>query len=87
MELGLPLPIVLWNNDGLAQIRDDMIARGIPQIGVNPRNPDYLALAKAMGARAVRPTSLEGFQKALRTAFKAKGPTLIEVRQDAAYLA
>jgi thiamine pyrophosphate-dependent acetolactate synthase large subunit-like protein len=87
VELGQPLPIVLWNNDGLAQIRDGMIERGIPEIGVTPRNPDYLALAKAMGARAVRPTSLSGFQAALKKAFKADGPTLIEVRQDAPYLA
>ena len=28
-ELRLPLVIVLWNNDGLGQIRDDMIAKGI----------------------------------------------------------
>lgn len=86
VEYKIPVPIVLWNNDGYGEIRDNMDAKGIPRIGVSPRNPDYVALAKAMGARAVRPTSLEGFKGALKKAFRADGPTLIEVRQDAAYL-
>ncbi|MSP83575.1 MAG: 5-guanidino-2-oxopentanoate decarboxylase [Alphaproteobacteria bacterium] len=87
VEHKLPIAILLWNNDGLGQIRDDMIRKGIPQIGVSPTNPDYLALAKAFGAKAVRPTSLKGVKAALKKAFKADGPTLIEVRQDAPFLA
>jgi 5-guanidino-2-oxopentanoate decarboxylase len=87
VELKLPLAILLWNNDALGQIADDMIRLGIPEIGVRPRNPDYLALARAFGAEAVRAESAAGFGDALRGAFGAGGPTLIEVRQDAAWLA
>src|SRR3546814_9838830 len=58
-ELGLPLVVLLWNNDGLGQIAKDMVELGIPEIGVKPRNPDYLALAKAFGCDAVRPDSLK----------------------------
>ncbi len=86
VEMGLPVVTVLWNNDGLGQIRDDMNALGIPEIGVNPVNPDYLKLAEAFGARALRAESLEHFQAALREGFAAAGPTLIEVRQDAPFL-
>ena len=86
-ELGLPLVVVLWNNDGLGQIRDDMISKGIPEIGVNPRNPDYQLLARAFGCHAVRPDSLDAFADAVTTALSAHVPTLIEVRQDAPYLA
>ncbi len=86
VELGLAIPILLWNNDGLGQIRDDMIAKGIPEIGVNPRNPDYLALARAFGARATRPDSLAGVERAIAEALAADGPTLIEVREDAPFL-
>ena len=85
-ELRLPLVIVLWNNDGLGQIRDDMIAKGIPEVGVNPRNPDYQALARAFGCHAVRPDSLDAFAGAVTEALSADLPTLIEVRQDAPYL-
>ncbi|MCH7943507.1 MAG: decarboxylase, partial [Proteobacteria bacterium] len=86
VELGLPLAVILWNNDGLGQIRDDMIEQGIPEIGVNPRNPDYIKLAEAFGAGACRPDSLEAFKTALAHAFAADRPTLIEMRQDAPFL-
>jgi thiamine pyrophosphate-dependent acetolactate synthase large subunit-like protein len=86
-ELRLPLVIVLWNNDGLGQIRDEMILKGIPEVGVNPRNPDYLLLARAFGCHALRPDSLDAFAHAVTNALAADVPTLIEVRQDAAYLA
>lgn len=84
--LRLPLPILLWNNDGLGQIRDDMIERKIPAIGVTPENPDYQMLAAAFGCRTVHPGSLGEIADALRLALRADRPTLIEVRQDAAFL-
>ena len=81
-ELALTLPVILWNNDGLGQIRDGMVAGGIPEIGVTARNPDFRALAKAYGCRAVRPESLDALGRELRDALAAPGPTVIEVRQD-----
>ena len=87
VELKLPLAIVLWNNDALAQIAEGMVERGIPEIGVRQRNPDFIQLGKAFGCRTVRASSLARFKSALRTAFAADGPTLIEVREDAEFLA
>ncbi len=87
VELGLPIAILLWNNDALQQIAEGMTERGIPEIGVRLRNPDFLALAKAFGCLTARPDSLAGLQDALRAATVADGPTLIEVREDAPYLA
>ena len=58
VELGLSLPIVLWDNDGLGQIRDDMIARQMPQIGVNPQQPGLSgrrARLRRRGGRGQRP--------------------------------
>ena len=86
VELGLPLPILLWNNDAFGQIAQGMNARDIPELGVRQRNPDYLALARAFGAQAVRPDSLPALQAAITDAFSASGPTLIEVREDAPFL-
>ena len=45
VELDLSLPVVVWNNGALGQIRDDMRAAGIAPIGVVGRNPDFVALA------------------------------------------
>jgi thiamine pyrophosphate-dependent acetolactate synthase large subunit-like protein len=86
VELGLALPILVWNNDAFGQIAYGMNTRDIPELGVRQRNPDYLALARAFGAEAVRPGSLQALTAAIRDAFAAKGPTLIEVREDAPFL-
>ena len=86
VEQRLALPIILWNNDALGQIAGDMAARGIPELGVKPRNPDFLALARAFGAEAVRAPSLAGLSEAIERALSADGPTLIEVREDSPFL-
>jgi 5-guanidino-2-oxopentanoate decarboxylase len=86
VEQRLGLPIILWNNDALGQIAGDMIALDIPELGVKPRNPDYLALAAAFGAKAERPDNLPAISDAIARALSADGPTLIEVRQDSAFL-
>jgi thiamine pyrophosphate-dependent acetolactate synthase large subunit-like protein len=86
VELDLPLPVLVWNNDAFGQIAYGMNKRDIPELGVRQRNPDYLALARAFGAEAVRPDSLPALTDAIAAAFSAKGPTLIEVREDASFL-
>ena len=79
VEARLSLPVVLWNNSALGQIRDDMIAAAIPPTGVIAQNPDFLALAKACGAAAVRARTAPALQQAVREALGTAGPTLIEV--------
>jgi thiamine pyrophosphate-dependent acetolactate synthase large subunit-like protein len=76
---------VVWNNAALGQIRDDMIASGIAPIGVVARNPDFVALAEAWGARGVRVGSEAALAAAVEAALRYDGPTLIEV--DAAAFA
>ena len=78
VEAGLSLPVVVWNNSALGQIRDDMVAAGIPQVGVIARNPDFVALAAACGAEAYRVHDAAALTEAIRTALNYAGPTLIE---------
>jgi 5-guanidino-2-oxopentanoate decarboxylase len=78
VETNLSLPLVVWNNGALGQIRDDMVASGIPPTGVIARNPDFVALAKACGAAAVRVTDAAALTEAIRVALNYAGPTLIE---------
>ena len=87
VELRQALPIVLWNNDGYGQIRDRMLQRDIPHTGVNSTNPDFQLLAKAFGCEGVRPGSLDEVTDSVANALKAPCPTLIEVHQDAPWLA
>ncbi|KZD12561.1 5-guanidino-2-oxopentanoate decarboxylase [Oceanibaculum pacificum] len=86
VEEQLGLVILMWNNDGYGQIRDGLIQRGVPEIGVNLRNPDHMALARAFGCDAVQPDSLEALVEAVRAAPAKDRPTFIQVRQDAPFL-
>ena len=79
VETGLSLPIVVWNNSALGQIRDDMVAAHIPELGVIARNPDFVALGKACGAESYRVRDAAALTEAIRTALSYAGPTLIEV--------
>ena len=85
-ELRQSLPILIWNNDGYAQIRDGMVRRGIPPVGVDSPNPDFLLLAEAFGCDRVRPGSLDEVSASMERALSTPRPTLIEVRQGADWL-
>jgi 5-guanidino-2-oxopentanoate decarboxylase len=79
VEHKLPLVILLWNNDALGQIRDNMVDAGIQPNAVTLLNPDFQMLAKAYGARAEKPVSLKALSAAIKAALKADGPTVIEM--------
>ena len=77
VELGLPLPIILWDNGKLKEIEDSMIRGQIAPNAVTARNPDFCKLAEAFGAYAISPASLNEMQAAVQAAFSADRPTLI----------
>ena len=86
VELKLSLPVLVWNNDSLAQIKDGMVARGFKPTGVDSINPDFLALGAAFGCATARPQSADELGESIRTALKAGRPTLIEVHQEDRWL-
>ena len=79
VEHQLSVPVVIWNNGSLGQIRDDMQANGIPPIDVTARNPDFVALAAACGAHGQRVKEGVHLTEALHGALVRSGPTLIEI--------
>lgn len=86
VENKLPLAILLWDNNSLAQIRDGMIARNIPTIGVNQHNPDFVRLAEAYGCRTAEPKSFQELETAIKAAFLVDGPTVILLRENEDFL-
>ncbi|WP_416237386.1 thiamine pyrophosphate-binding protein [Sulfitobacter sp. F26204] len=77
VELGLSLPIILWDNGKLGEIEDSMVRAQIAPNAVVAHNPDFVKLAEAFGAFAVTPASVPDLQAAVKSAFDASGPTLI----------
>jgi acetolactate synthase-1/2/3 large subunit/5-guanidino-2-oxopentanoate decarboxylase len=79
VEHRLPVVILVWNNDSLGAIHDNMVQFGIQPNAVKLRNPDFQMLARAYGCNAEKPASLKALAAAIKTALKADGPTLIEM--------
>ncbi|WP_102109810.1 thiamine pyrophosphate-binding protein [Oceaniglobus roseus] len=79
VELGLPLPILLWDNGKLGEIEDAMVGSQIRPTAVVARNPDFPALARAYGAHAETPDTLEALRQAVTRALAADRPTLIRM--------
>jgi 5-guanidino-2-oxopentanoate decarboxylase len=82
VELGLSLPIILWDNGKLKEIEDSMSRAQIAPNAVVARNPDFCKLAEAFGANSSRPADLAQLQTDLIAALTANGPTLIHVTPD-----
>ena len=82
VELGLSLPIILWDNQKLKEIEDCMVTSQIVPNAVQALNPDFCKLAEAFGAFSAHPKSLFEMQNFVKKAFLAEGPTLIYVTPD-----
>ncbi len=81
-EHDLPLIILLWNNDALGEIRDDMVRKQIAPLGTSLKNPDFGEIARAYGCGYAAPSSLEEITAAVTAAKGRKGPSIVEVRED-----
>ncbi|SHL19717.1 acetolactate synthase-1/2/3 large subunit/5-guanidino-2-oxopentanoate decarboxylase [Roseovarius marisflavi] len=79
VELGLSLPILLWDNGKLKEIEDSMVRAQIAPNAVIAHNPDFCALARAYGAYAEAPQTHRALQDAVRAALVADRPTLIHM--------
>ncbi len=82
VEERLPIPIVVWHNHSYAMIRDGMVKRGIGEIGVNPRAPDFVKLAEAFGCPGSVVRDADEFRDSLAAALRYPGPSLIIVNED-----
>jgi acetolactate synthase-1/2/3 large subunit len=78
IEEGLPLIVLVWNNQGYGEIKSYMVARQITPVGVDLHTPDFVAIAKAYGMAGIRMETLEALPGLLREAAARAGPTLIE---------
>jgi acetolactate synthase-1/2/3 large subunit len=81
-QLGLALPVVVVDNGGYGEIRDEMVRRGDPPVAVELPTPDFAALAIALGCHGERVPDGddEALARALHTALGANRPTLLHVR-------
>ncbi|MFN8197374.1 MAG: thiamine pyrophosphate-binding protein [Nakamurella multipartita] len=79
VEQRLPIAIVVVDNGGYAEIKDQQARRGIAPIGVDLCTPDLPALARACGAYGVEAADAAAVTDLVRAALTADRPTLIQL--------
>ncbi|MGW1805974.1 thiamine pyrophosphate-dependent enzyme [Streptomyces sp. NPDC002078] len=81
-QLRLPLPIVVFDNGGYGEIRDEMRARGDVPAAVDLAPVDLPALARAYGGHGTRACDPAALADAVTAALDWPGPTLITVPEE-----
>ncbi|WP_432057924.1 pyruvate dehydrogenase [Streptomyces sp. bgisy022] len=82
VQYDLPVKVVLFNNSSLSMVELEMMVAGLPSHGTGMTNPDFAAVARACGAHGVRVEKPKDLAGALRSAFRHKGPALVDVVTD-----
>ncbi len=77
-QLGLPVKVVVFNNGALGFIELEQKSSGFIDTGTGLDNPDFAALAEAVGIKGVRITDPAHVDGQLREAFAHDGPVVID---------
>jgi pyruvate dehydrogenase (quinone) len=79
IQMGLPVKIVLLNNGTLGFVELEMKANGFLDTGCDLKNPNFAAMANAMGIKGIRVEQPQDLKGALQEAFAHAGPALVDV--------
>jgi pyruvate dehydrogenase (quinone) len=78
----LPVKIVLFDNHRLGMVQLEQEAAGLPHFGVELKNPNYAALAEAVGLTGLRVEDPAQVRPALEQALGSTGAVLVDVVTD-----
>ena len=79
IQTGLPVKIVVLNNGTLGFVELEMKANGFVDVGCDLKNPNFAAMAEAMGIKAVRVERPQDLKGALAEILAHDGPALLDV--------
>ncbi|MBB3586157.1 ubiquinone-dependent pyruvate dehydrogenase [Sphingomonas sp. BK481] len=77
-QLGLPVKIIVFNNGTLGFVEMEMKAAGMIETGVALDNPDFAAMARAIGLHGVRVTDSGEVEAGVREVLAHPGPALLD---------
>ncbi|AGS67257.1 thiamine pyrophosphate-dependent enzyme [Streptomyces collinus] len=75
----LPVKLVVFDNRRLGMVKLEQEQAGLPEFGTVLDNPDFAAVAEAMGITGIRVTDPADVENAVRRAFDSPGPVLLDV--------
>ncbi len=83
VALGLPITLVVWDNDGYGEMRTAMDEKGIPHLGVDGGCRDAAAVLAAFGWSVRTPGTTEELRRAVADGMAARTPTAVIARATA----
>jgi len=75
----LPVKVITFNNGALAFVELEMKAAGLVNFGTDLANPDFAAVARAIGLHGIRVERSADLEDGLRTALAHDGPAVVDV--------
>lgn len=79
VQLNLPVKIVVFNNSVLGFVALEMKANGFLETGTDLENPDFSAMARAIGVHAIRVEDPGELDAAIGSVLSHDGPALLDV--------
>jgi pyruvate dehydrogenase (quinone) len=79
LQTGLPVKIVVLNNGTLGFVELEMKASGFPDSNCDLKNPNFAAMAQAMGIKGIRVERPQDLQAAVAEVLAHSGPALLDV--------
>jgi pyruvate dehydrogenase (quinone) len=77
-QLGLPVKVVVFNNGTLGFIELEQKSTGILDFGTAFKNPNFAAMAEAVGIRGIRIERPAEVEPGIRAALNHDGPVLVD---------
>jgi pyruvate dehydrogenase (quinone) len=78
VQLGLPVKVVVFNNSALGFVEMEQKATGVLNFGTGFQNPNFAAMAEAVGVRGIRLEDAADVEPGIKEALAHDGPVLVD---------
>lgn len=82
VQYKLPVKLVVFDNRALGMVKLEMEVAGLPDWQTHMLNPDFAAVARAMGMEAFSVSDPDQVETTLREALATEGPVLVSIKTD-----
>jgi pyruvate dehydrogenase (quinone) len=79
LQMKLPVKVIVLNNGTLGFVELEMKANGFLDVGCDLTNPNFAAMAEAMGIRGFRVEHPDDLKDSIRSALDHPGPALVDI--------
>lgn len=82
VQYKLPIKLIVFNNRALGMVKLEMEVAGLPDWQTDMYNPDFCAIAQAMGMQGFSVNNPNELESVLEHGFATEGPVLISVKTN-----